>query len=142
MEHREVVTFFHEFGHLIHGIVGGTHPWVRLARVAEWDFIEAPSQFLEEWIYDFAVLRGFAKHIETGEPISEELVERLRSARDFARGQFVQRQLFLSAVSLAYHDRDPKGLDTTALASELATRYSPPEMLPGSRFQASFRTLD
>ncbi|MBI3522061.1 MAG: Zn-dependent oligopeptidase [Chloroflexi bacterium] len=142
MEHREVVTFFHEFGHLIHGIVGGTHPWARLVRVTEWDFIEAPSQFLEEWIYDFAVLRGFAKHVETGEQISEELVARLRSARDFARGQFVQRQLFLSAVSLAYHDRDTAGLDTTALAFDLAERYSPTEMLPESRFQASFGHLD
>ncbi len=141
MEHGEVVTFFHEFGHLVHSIVRGTVPWVRLNQV-EWDFVEAPSQFLEEWIFDYDVLRRFAKHVETGEPISEELVERLRAARDFGRGVFVQRQLFLSAISLEYHDRDPQGLDTTALLFELAARYSPSTVDPESRFQASFGHLE
>ena len=142
MDHREVVTFFHEFGHLVHSIVRGEVPWVRLGQVAEWDFVEAPSQFLEEWIYDYDVLRRFAKHVETGEPISEELVKRLRDARDFGRGVFVQRQLFLSAVSLEYHDRDPKDLDTTGLVFELGERYSPSRLDPESRFQASFGHLE
>ena len=142
MDHREVVTFFHEFGHLVHSIVRGGVPWVRLGQVAEWDFVEAPSQFLEEWIYDYGVLRRFAKHVETGEPISEELVRRLRDARDFGRGVFVQRQLFLSAVALEYHDRDPKDLDTTKLVFELAGRYSPSKVDPDSRFQASFGHLE
>lgn len=142
MDHREVVTFFHEFGHLVHSIVRGGVPWVRLGQVAEWDFVEAPSQFLEEWIYDYDVLRRFAKHVETGEPITEELVKRLRDARDFGRGVFVQRQLFLSAVSLEYHDRDPKDLDTTKLVFELGDRYSPSKLDPESRFQASFGHLE
>lgn len=142
MDHREVVTFFHEFGHLVHSIVRGRIPWVRLGQVAEWDFVEAPSQFLEEWIYDYGVLRRFAKHVETGEPISEELVNRLREARDFGRGVFVQRQLFFSAISLEYHDRDPKDLDTTKLLFELAERYSPSRVDPESRFQASFGHLE
>jgi thimet oligopeptidase len=142
MDHREVVTFFHEFGHLVHSIVRGRIPWVRLGAVAEWDFVEAPSQFLEEWIYDYDVLRRFAKHVETGEAITPELVERLRAARDFGRGLFVQRQLFLSAISLAYHDRDPEGLDTTKLLFELADRYSPARVDPESRFQASFGHLE
>ena len=142
MDHREVVTFFHEFGHLVHSIVRGQVPWVRLGQVTEWDFVEAPSQFLEEWIFDYAVLRRFAKHVETGQAISEELVRRLRDARDFGRGLFVQRQLFLSAISLEYHDRDPKDLDTTALLFELADRYSPARVDPQSRFQASFGHLE
>ncbi len=142
MDHREVVTFFHEFGHLVHSIVRGTVPWVRLGPPTEWDFVEAPSQFLEEWIYDYDVLRRFAKHVETGEPISEELVRGLRAARDFGRALTVQRQLFLSAVSLEYHDRDPKDLDTTKLVFELGKRYSPSLLDPASRFQASFGHLD
>ncbi|MDQ3401370.1 MAG: Zn-dependent oligopeptidase [Chloroflexota bacterium] len=142
MEHREVVTFFHEFGHLVHSIVRGQVPWVRLGQVAEWDFVEAPSQFLEEWIFDYGVLRRFAKHVETGEPITEELVQRLRAARDFGRGVFVQRQLFLAAISLEYHDRDPQDLDTTKLLFELAERYSPSKVDPASRFQASFGHLE
>ena len=141
MEHSEVVTFFHEFGHLVHSIVRGTVPWVRLNQ-GEWDFVEAPSQFLEEWIFDYDVLRRFAKHVESGEPITEELVTRLRAARDFGRGVFVQRQLFLSAISLEYHDRDPKDLDTTKLLFELAEHYSPSKVDPESRFQASFGHLD
>lgn len=141
MEHGEVVTFFHEFGHLVHSIVRGTVPWVRLNQV-EWDFVEAPSQFLEEWIFDYDVLRRFARHVETGEPISEELVQRLRAARDFGRGVFVQRQLFLAAISLEYHDRDPQDLDTTALLFQLAERYSPSVVDPESRFQASFGHLE
>lgn len=142
MDHREVVTFFHEFGHLVHSIVRGRVPWVRLNQVTEWDFVEAPSQFLEEWIFDYGVLRRFARHVETGEAISEDLVRRLREARDFGRGVFVQRQLFLSAISLEYHDRDPRDLDTTALLFELAGRYSPSKVDPASRFQASFGHLD
>ncbi|HET8569472.1 MAG TPA: M3 family metallopeptidase [Candidatus Limnocylindria bacterium] len=142
MEHREVVTYFHEFGHLVHSIVRGEVPWMRVSQVTEWDFVEAPSQFLEEWIYDYGVLRRFAKHVETGEPISSELVEQLRTARDFGRGLFVQRQLFFSALSLAYHDRDPRTLDTTKTLFELAERYSPSKVDPASRFQASFGHLE
>ncbi|MGH2449941.1 MAG: M3 family metallopeptidase [Candidatus Limnocylindria bacterium] len=142
MDHREVVTFFHEFGHLIHGIARGKVHWLRVAGVTERDFVEAPSQFLEEWIFDLEVLRRFARHVETGETIPEELVRRLRDARDFGRGVQAQRQLFFSAVSLAYHDRDPRGLDTTALLFGLAKEYSPTDLHPDSRFQASFGHLE
>lgn len=142
MNHSEVVTYFHEFGHLVHSIVRGGIPWIRLNQVAEWDFVEAPSQFLEEWIFDYEVLRRFARHVETGEAITPELVQRLREARDFGRGTFVQRQLFLSAVSLGYHDRDPKDVNTTEMVFELAERYSPARINPESRFQANFGHLE
>ena len=142
MTHQEVVTLFHEFGHLVHGIVSGEIPWVRLGRVTEWDFIEAPSQFLEEWIFDFEVLRRFARHVETGETIPAELVERLREARDFARAVRVQQQLFYAVVSLSYHDRDPRGIETTKAVFDLAKDYSPFELLDGTHFQASFGHLE
>lgn len=141
LEHREVVTYFHEFGHLIHGLMRGNIPWVRLGPIAERDFVEAPSQFLEEYIFDATVLRRFARHVETGELIAEETVRRLRQARDFGRGVAVQRQLFFSAVSLQLHDRDPQGLDTTALLFDLARQYAPFELLPDTHFQASFGHL-
>jgi len=142
MDHREVVTFFHEFGHLVHGIVRGKVPWVRLGWVSEWDFVEAPSQFLEEWIFDFEVLRRFARHFETGATIPGELVERLREARDFGRGVQVQRQLFFAALSLTLHDSDPQGRDVTRVVGQLARRYAPFEIIPGTRFQASFGHLE
>ena len=143
MEHSEVVTFFHEFGHLVHFVlVGANAPWVRTASPTEWDFIEAPSQFLEEWIYDAAVLRGFARHVETGEAIPVEVVQRLRDARDFGRGIHVQRQLFLAMVALDLHERPAEGLDTTAVVYELARRYSPTSLLPDTHFEAAFGHLE
>ncbi len=142
MDHREVVTFFHEFGHLVHGIVRGKVPWVRLGWVSEWDFVEAPSQFLEEWIFDFDVLRRFARHFETGATIPRELVERLREARDFGRGVGSQRQLFFAALSLTLHDCDPEGRDISKVVKQLARRYAPFELIPGTNFQASFGHLE
>lgn len=142
MDHGEVVTFFHEFGHLVHEIAHGAIPWVRVSGVAEWDFVEAPSQLLEEWIYDAEVLRTFATHVDTGEPIPEETVAHLRRARDFGRGLSVQRQLFFSAVSLALHERPASGIDTTSVVFELAARYSPTELIPGTHLEASFGHLE
>ena len=142
MNHSEVVTYFHEFGHLIHVIMEGRVPWVRLTRVNEWDFIEAPSQFLEEWIYDYDVLRRFAKHIETGAAIPEALVKRMREARDFARAVLVQRQLWLASISLYLHDKDPKELDTTKVVFDLAEKYSPTKQDAGTHLEASFGHLE
>ena len=142
MQHSEVVTYFHEFGHLVHGIVSGDIEWARVRRPSEWDFIEAPSQFLEEWIYDYDVLRRFARHVETGAVIPEALVRKLRDARDFGRGTFVQRQLMLSAISLRLHDRDPHGLDTTKAVFDTAKEFSPIVMPEGTAMQASFGHLE
>jgi thimet oligopeptidase len=142
MQHSEVVTYFHEFGHLVHGIVSGEIEWARVRRPSEWDFIEAPSQFLEEWIYDYDVLRRFAKHVETGAVIPEVLVKKLRAARDFGRGTFVQRQLMLSAISLRLHDRDPRGLDTTKVVTDASKEFSPIVMPEGTAMQASFGHLE
>ena len=142
MQHSEVVTFFHEFGHLVHAIVSANNEWARVRYVSEWDFVEAPSQFLEEWIFDYDVLRRFAKHVETGAVIPEALVRKLRDARDFGRGTHVQRQLMLAAISLRLHDRDPEGLDTTRLVFDTAREFSPIVMPEGTAFQASFGHLE
>lgn len=141
MEHREVVTYFHEFGHLVHSIMRGRVPWARLARPTEFDFIEAPSQFLEQWVFDHDVLRRFALHVETGEPIPERMVELLRAARDLGRGVQTQRQVFLSMVSLEYHDRDPHDLDTTAIWQDVAERWSPTTIDPEATYHSSWTHL-
>ena len=74
MEHDHVVTLFHEFGHLVHHVLAGGHAWTRFSGVAtEWDFVEAPSQMLEEWAWDADVLQSFATDAD-GEPIPRELV--------------------------------------------------------------------
>ncbi|GAC1696197.1 MAG: M3 family metallopeptidase [Candidatus Limnocylindrales bacterium] len=124
MEHSHVVTFFHEFGHLVHGLARRDVPYARLARPAENDFMEAPSRFLEDHIFDLAVLRRFAKHIETGEPISPQLVERLRAAREFGQGLTAERSVTQSRLALALHAGDPRGTDARTIASEVATQTS------------------
>ena len=143
MEHNEVSTLFHEFGHLLHHVLGGHTRWAGQSGVrTEWDFVEAPSQMLEEWTNDAAVLQTFAKHFETGEPIPAALVKAMRAADEFGKGMMVRRQMFLAATSLELHDRDPKGLDTTKAMAELMDRYSPVPYVEGTFMQASFGHLE
>ena len=139
----EVRTLLHEFGHLLHHVLGGHTRWSAHSGVAtEWDFVEAPSQLLEEWVRDPGVLRTFARHVETGEPIPEELVRRLDEAEEFGKGLTVRQQMFYAAVSLELHRRDPEGLDTTALVAALMDRYTPFRHVEGTFFHESFGHLD
>jgi thimet oligopeptidase len=143
LDHGEVRTFFHEFGHLLHHVLGGHTRWAGQSGVAtEWDFVEAPSQLLEEWAKDPAVLATFAHHVETGEPIPGELVRRMNAAEEYGKGLMVRQQMFYAATSLELHRRDPAGLDTTALVSELQERYTPFRRVDGTYFQESFGHLD
>ena len=142
MEHQQVVTYFHEFGHLVHGLARADVPYVRLSRT-EGDFMEAPSTFLEEWIYDHAVLSTFATHVDTGAPIPVELVQRLRAARDFGRGlRIYEGLLFGARVSLALHDGTRTGADPRAIVEDLEGRYSLFEQLPGTAFPASWEHMN
>ena len=139
----EVRTLLHEFGHLLHHVLGGHTRFGAHSGVAtEWDFVEAPSQLLEEWVRDPGVLRTFARHVETGEPIPEELVRRLDLAEEFGKGITVRQQMFYAAVSLELHRRDPEGLDTTALVAALMDRYTPFRHVEGTFFHESFGHLD
>lgn len=143
MEHGDVVTFFHEFGHLLHSLFGGHVRWVNNSGVAtEWDFVEAPSQMLEEWCWDVETLQVFAKHHETGEPIPPDLVNKMKAASDFGKGLWTARQVFLAAVSLNYHNRDPKTFDATRLMVDLQAKYSPWPYVEGTHFQYSFGHLE
>jgi len=143
MEHAQVVTYFHEFGHLVHGLARANIKYVRLSRVSEGDFMEAPSQFLEEWISDHSVLTRFAKHVESGTPISEDLVERLRAARDFGRGiRTLNASIALSRLSLALHDGTRPGADPREVAAEVFAKYSPFERLEGTAHPASWEHMN
>jgi thimet oligopeptidase len=139
MEHKDVVTLFHEFGHLVHHVLGGRQDWVRFSGVAtEWDFVEAPSQLLEEWAWDHAVLSGFATD-DGGEPIPAALVERMRRADEFGKGFHARTQMFYAAVSYRLHQDPPS--DLTGAVAELQERYDLFEHLPGTHFHASFGHL-
>jgi len=142
MEHREVVTLFHEFGHLIHHVLGGNQRWARLAGVAtEWDFVEAPSQLLEEWAWDAGVLEGFATD-DQGRAIPADLVAKMRAADDFAKGLQVRTQMFYASVSYRFHrDVPADGEAILALSRELQATYSMITPLE-THFHASFGHLD
>ena len=143
LEHGEVKTFLHELGHLMHHVLGGHTRWATQSGVAtEWDFVEAPSQMLEEWVWDPEALAGFARHFETGAPIPADLVARMRRADEYGKGLWVRQQMFYAALSLELHRRDPEGLDATALVSELQERYTPFRHVDGTYFHASFGHLD
>ncbi|MEE8232470.1 MAG: M3 family metallopeptidase [Thermoplasmata archaeon] len=143
MDHLGVVTFFHEFGHLIHSILSGHRRWAyNTMSHLEWDFIEAPSQLLEEWTWDAETLQTFATHHETGTPVPTELVERMRAADALGRGLFVRRQMFLAALSLNYYTRNPEGLDTTAVAKALQRKYDIVPWYDGTHLQCNFGHLN
>jgi thimet oligopeptidase len=142
LDHDDVVTLFHEFGHLMHHLLGGDQEWIGFSGVAtEWDFVEAPSQMLEEWAWDSSTLALFARHLDTGEAIPAELVQRMRAANEFGKGTHTRHQVFYAQLSLAYHLEDPSALDLTERMVELQRRFSPFPHLPGTHFFASFGHL-
>ncbi len=117
MEYRNVVTFFHEFGHLLHAMFSGRMPWT-YAHQLEMDFVEAPSLLFEEWARDPATLGRFARDPDTGAKIPAEILRRLEASEAFGRASFWMRQVALSAIAFDYYNRDPAGLDTTRLYEE------------------------
>ena len=139
MTHDEVVTFFHEFGHLVHDILGGRQRFARFSGVAtEWDFVEAPSQLLEEWAWDADVLASFTANAE-GEPIPAELVEKMRVADGFGRALEVRRQLGHANVSYRLHVDRPA--DLQAETERLYATTSPVQPLRGLHPYAGFGHL-
>src|SRR5207244_13155225 len=112
MDFSEVETLLHECGHLLHSLLSGGVQWGRNAMGGiEWDFVEAPSQMLEEWVRDPEVLQTFARHHETGEPVPGDLIAQMRRAEAFGRAYEVQRQLLYATLSLLYYTRDAGGID-------------------------------
>lgn len=143
MEYGDVQTFFHEFGHLLHNMFAGHHRWVGIGGIrTEQDFVEAPSQMLEEWPRDPAVLATFAKHYQTGEPIPAALVKQMNRANDFGKGLMVRRQMVYAGVSLGCYDGDPKAVSTNDLMSSLVKKYQPFPFVEGTHFQCAFGHLD
>ncbi|MEZ5187079.1 MAG: M3 family metallopeptidase [Microbacterium sp.] len=139
MTHDEVTTFFHEFGHLVHDILGGAQRFARFSGVAtEWDFVEAPSQLLEEWAWDAEVLATFTANA-AGEPIPAELVEKMVVADRFGRALEVRRQLGHANVS--YHLHVDRPADLQAATEHWYRVTSPVQPLPGLHSYAGFGHL-
>jgi oligopeptidase A len=110
LSHREVVTLFHEFGHGLHHLLTRVdEPGVSGLRGVEWDAVELPSQFMENWCYDKDTLRTFARHWKTAEPLPEALLGKLKASRTFAAGLATLRQVEFALFDLRLHrDYDPQ----------------------------------
>lgn len=107
---NEVTTLFHEFGHGLHGMLANTtYPSLSGTSVF-WDFVELPSQVLENWCYEKEALELFAKHYETGETIPMELVEKIKESATFQEGMQTLRQLSFGLLDMSWHGIDPIGI--------------------------------
>lgn len=144
MSQGEVETFFHEFGHLIHCLLAGDQQWLRFNGFGvEWDFVEAPSQMLEEWALDYPTLKRFARNQKTGKRIPEALVKKMRTADKFGRGISIRRQNFYSALSLRYHEEsDPRHADLMKILRRVQKKYDILEYPAGTHFFAGFGHLN
>ena len=131
MSFQEVTTLFHEFGHvlqymlttIVYGFVSG------ILRV-EWDAVELPSQFMENWCSHRPVLVRLARHYRTGEPLAEEIVDRLLAARTFRAGSNTLRQVVFALTDLALHTSGPQGLHPLETAARIAQEILPLPPLP------------
>ena len=104
---NEVTTLFHEFGHALHGMLADTiYPSLSGTSVA-WDFVELPSQIMENWCYEKEALALFAKHYETGESIPMELIDKIKAASTFQQGMQTLRQLSFGLLDMSWHGIDP-----------------------------------
>lgn len=143
MEHDQVVTMFHEFGHLLHHLFAGRQTWIPFSGVAtEWDFVEAPSQFLEEWAWSPKVLSLFARHYQTGETIPTDLVAKMRAADEFGKALHARQQMFYAALSVNYFGKDPQSFDPLEELKKLQAHYSYFPYEEGTHFHYSFGHLD
>jgi thimet oligopeptidase len=143
MDYGDAVTFFHEFGHLMHHILGGQQQWAGISGITmEADFVEAPSQMLEEWMHSPQVLASFAHHYKTGEPVPADLVARMNRANAFGRANSVALQNALSAISYDTYKDNPQTTDLDAIPLNDFRHYTLFAPIPAdAHFYASFGHL-
>ncbi|WCO00985.1 M3 family metallopeptidase [Psychroserpens ponticola] len=109
---NEVTTLFHEFGHALHGILANTtYPSLSGTSVS-WDFVELPSQVLENWCYEKEALELFATHYETGEMIPMELIEKIKASATFHEGMQTLRQISFGLLDMSWHGQDPSAISS------------------------------
>ena len=109
---NEVTTLFHEFGHALHGMLANsTYPSLSGASVY-WDFVELPSQVLENWCYEPEALELFARHYQTDEVIPMEMIEKIKKSANFHEGMQTVRQLSFGMLDMAWHAVDPTGINS------------------------------
>jgi thimet oligopeptidase len=139
LRHSEVVTFFHEFGHIMHQTLTRAERARFSGTQTERDFVEAPSQMLEHWCWEPDVLASFSRHWQTGEPLPRQLVEAMVAAKNLNSGIMTLRQIFFATLDLGYHSPGFDG-ESTKLLVELHGITGFPHT-PGTHFQSGFGHL-
>jgi peptidyl-dipeptidase Dcp len=109
---NEVTTLFHEFGHALHGMLADGNYETLSGTSVFWDFVELPSQIFENWCYEKDCLDLFAMHYQSGERISEELIDKIKNASNFQQGYQTLRQLSFGLLDMAYHSHDPETISS------------------------------
>lgn len=138
LPHDEVETFFHEFGHGLHQLLTETTLGRFSGTAVARDFVEAPSQMLENWIWDPGVLKTFARHYKTNEPLPDKMLDGMKKARTLGSGIETQGQLFLGGMDQMFHT-DPTGeVDSIKVANQAYEKYTLYKAVPGTFMQAAF----
>ena len=143
LTHREVETIFHEFGHLLHHLLSRIETRSLAGTSVAWDFVELPSQIMENWCWERAALDLFARHFETGEPIPEELFEKMKRARTFRAANAQMRQLGFGFIDLALHTRYDAARDGDVIdySRGILQEFSPAPLPPYHAMIAAFTHL-
>lgn len=142
LQYSDVVTCFHEFGHLMHEVLGGRQRWAGQSGIAtEGDFVEVPSQMLEEFFEDADLVREFARHVETGEPLPYDIFTKMLKASAHGRALSTLTQVMYASYSLNTHDLPAGELDLDALLRAGYDRFSHYEFVEGNRMYAAFTHL-
>lgn len=115
---QEVTTLFHEFGHAIHGILADTQYPTLSGTSVKWDFVELPSQFLENYCYEPEFLKSFAKHYQNGETLSDDKIEKISASKNFMEGYQTLRQLGFGLLDMAYHSYPDQLTDIQAFEEQ------------------------
>ncbi|MEE2665774.1 MAG: M3 family metallopeptidase [Myxococcota bacterium] len=139
MSFSEVLTLFHEFGHgLQHMLTSVDYGLASGIRNIEWDAVELPSQFMENWCYQRDTLRSISAHVESGEPLPDELAEKLDRARIYRAGSDMLGQLLYGLTDLALHDGSASGASPDAVQRRIAERTTVLPPLEEDRLLCSF----
>ena len=137
--HDELTTFLHEFGHALHGMFAeGRYPSLTGTSVSR-DFVELPSQIMENWAFEPEYLNSFAKHYQTGEPIPAELIEKIVAAKNYLAGYAQVRQLHFGYLDMAWHSLTELPAEgTVEFEQKTLAPYAVMPSVEGSAFSCSF----
>lgn len=135
----EVTTLFHEFGHALHGMLANTKYESLSGTNVYWDFVELPSQILENWAYEKECLDLFAEHYESGEKIPSDLIKKIKDSSSFLEGRATLRQLSFASVDMGWHSSDPSSIsDIEKFEAEITSKMDFLPSVKGTSISTAF----